>query len=53
MQENAKQPSAMAWVLSQTGVHKGQYILSVVLAVPSLIPTSAPCTLSPFVIGFF
>ncbi|MBQ1490438.1 MAG: ABC transporter ATP-binding protein, partial [Blautia sp.] len=33
MEKKKKEPSPMAWVLGQTGIHGGQYVLSVVLAI--------------------
>ena len=40
--EEKKQPSAIAWVLSQTGVHGRQYALSVTLAVLGVACSIAP-----------
>ena len=42
MQENEKPQSPMAWVLSQTGDHGGQYVLSVILAVIGVAFSVAP-----------
>ena len=42
METTKKSPSPMAWVLGQTGVHKGQYVLSVVLAVLGVAFSVAP-----------
>lgn len=42
METTKKSPSPMVWVLGQTGVHKGQYVLSVVLAVLGVAFSIAP-----------
>lgn len=42
METTKKSPSPMVWVLGQTGVHKGQYVLSVVLAVLGVAFSVAP-----------
>ena len=42
MEAKQKAPSPMVWVLGQTGVHKGQYVLSVVLAVLGVAFSIAP-----------
>ena len=42
METTKRSPSPMAWVLGQTGVHKGQYVLSVVLAVLGVAFSVAP-----------
>ena len=42
METTKKSPSPMVWVLGQTGIHKGQYVLSVVLAVLGVAFSVAP-----------
>ncbi|MBQ9300766.1 MAG: ABC transporter ATP-binding protein [Clostridia bacterium] len=42
MEAKQKSPSPMAWVLGQTGRHKGQYILSVLLAIVGVAFSVAP-----------
>ena len=42
MKEKEKSPSPIAWALGQTGEHKGQYVLSVILAVIGVAFSIAP-----------
>ena len=42
MEGKDKSASPMAWVIGQTGVHKGQYVLSVVLAIVGVAFSVAP-----------
>ena len=42
MDAKKKEPSAMAWALGQTGDHKGQYVLSVILAVVGVVFSVLP-----------
>ena len=42
MEAKTKDPSPMAWVLSQTGDHGGQYLLSVILALAGVAFSIAP-----------
>ena len=42
MKEKEKSPSPIAWALGQTGEHKGQYVLSVILAVIGVVFSIAP-----------
>ena len=42
MEETKKSPSPMVWVLGQTGTHKGEYVLSVVLAAAGVAFSIAP-----------
>lgn len=42
MEAKQKAPSPIAWVLSQTGQHKGQYVLSVFLAIAGVAFSVAP-----------
>ena len=42
METKQKSPSPIAWVLGQTGSHKGQYVLSVLLAIIGVAFSVAP-----------